>query len=88
MYGFDPEFGAFIDGLRLLVPPGSSVAVSLPATTPLYLYTAHYALSPRRVVEARGGAAADFFAVYRPKSRDAPGGHAWAVPGGTVSVFP
>jgi hypothetical protein len=83
MYEFDREFGRFLEGVRRLVPPGSSVAVSLPSTPMLYLYTAHYALEPRPVFDARVKSAADFLAVYAP-SQAAGGAGAWTVPGGTV----
>jgi hypothetical protein len=83
LYEFDREFGRFLEGVRQTVPTGSSVAVSLPSTTTLYLYTAHYALAPRQVFQAGDGAAADFLAVYGQKTSDGTGA-AWAVPGGTV----
>ncbi|MGH9441718.1 MAG: hypothetical protein ACRD16_05545 [Thermoanaerobaculia bacterium] len=84
MYEFDPEFGRFLEAVESAVPSRSSIAVSLPQTTRLYLYTAHYALAPRRVLEAREGVSADFLAVYDPLAPQAASG-AWRVPGGTLS---
>lgn len=83
MYEYDREFGRFLEGVRRRVPPGSSVAVSLPTTTMLYLYTAHYALAPRPVFDARVKSAADFLAVYAPGQAGG-GAGAWDVPGGAV----
>jgi hypothetical protein len=83
MYEYDREFGRFLEGVRRLVPSGSSVAVSLPSTTSLYLYTAHYALAPRPVFDARVKSSADFLAVYAPDQAGGAAG-AWTVPGGTV----
>jgi hypothetical protein len=82
----DRPYGSFLDGVRRIVPPGSSVAVLVPATTVRYLYTAHYALAPRPVYDARLTSAADFLAVY---SRDrTPGPQDWSVPGGIVRRLP
>ncbi len=86
MYEFDPPFGLFLEGVARHVPPGASVAVSLPATTRLYLYTAHYVLAPRPVVELQDGAKADFLAVYGSAAKP-PDRVAWEVPGGTVSAL-
>lgn len=64
VFEFDPAFGAFLEKIQQRVPPGASVAVSLPETNRLYYYTAHYALAPRPVIEFRRGVKADFLAVY------------------------
>jgi hypothetical protein len=64
LYEFDPAFGSFLEEVRQRVPPGASVAVSLPGTDRLYFYTAHYALAPRPVIEFHEGVKADFLAVY------------------------
>jgi len=82
VYGFDPPFGRFLEAVGRLVPAGSSVEVSVPESTRLYLYTTHFALAPRRVLEARENSAADFLAVYRPGATA--DGSTWAVPGGFV----
>jgi len=86
MYEFDPRFGLFLEGVAQRVPPSASVAVSLPATTRLYAYTAHYALAPRPVVEFQAGTTADFLAVYGSEAKAA-GRPSWEVPGGTVSAL-
>ena len=82
VYDFDPQFGRFLDGVRRLVPEGSSVEVSVPSSTRLYFYTTYYALAPRRVLDAREEHGAHFLAVYRPGA--AGDSSTWAVPGGFV----
>ena len=64
LFEFDPAFGSFLERVRTAVPPGASVAVSLPETSRLYFYTAHFALAPRPVTEFRTGVKADFLAIY------------------------
>ena len=68
MFEFDPGYARFLEEVRRVVPPHASVAISLPSTTVQYLYTAHFALAPRPVVEARFGAQADYLAVYDPSA--------------------
>ena len=75
-YEFDRKFGSFLEKVRRVVPRGASVALSVPGTTRLYLYTAHYALAPSPVVEARPGAQADFQASYDPSDP----GRVWVKP--------
>lgn len=86
MYEFDRGFGLFLEAVRQRVPPGSSVAVTLPGTTPLYLYTAHFALAPRLVMEFREGVKADFLAVYGVGTRDGDS-RTSEIPGGTVKAL-
>jgi hypothetical protein len=69
---FDPRYGRFLDGVARLVPPGSCVTLSAPATPPRYFYTANYVLAPRAVFgsgsPAREGGCGEFLAVYDPAS--------------------
>ena len=67
LFEFDPAFGPFLEKVRQTVPPGASVAVSLPESSRLYFYTAHYALAPRPVIEFHTGVEADFLATYGGK---------------------
>jgi hypothetical protein len=75
IYDFDPEYARFLERVRELVPPRSSVAVSVPATTAQYVYTAHYVLAPRIVFEGRDALKAEFLAVYDPVTPSHSGVH-------------
>ena len=61
---FDPDYGAFLEAVRDITPPGATIALSAPANHPLYTYEASYVLAPRRLVRPDRLSQAEFAAVY------------------------
>ena len=82
-FWFDRNYGAFLDEVGRRTPVTSTVAVIAPAWPDVYTYQAVYQLAPRRVVDSRRAAEADYVAAYRIDARGAPG--AVAIPHGTLS---
>jgi len=68
---FDPDYGPFLEAVRGATPSGSTVALFVPETLPLYTYQASYVLTPRILVGPGRLSEASYAAVYA--SRAAPG---------------
>jgi hypothetical protein len=82
-FWFDRDYAAFLDEVGRRTPVSSTVSVIAPAWPDVYTYQAVYQLAPRRVVDSRRAAEADYVAAYRVDARGAPG--AVAIPHGTLS---
>ena len=82
-FWFDRNYAAFLDEVGRRTPVSSTVAVIAPAWPDVYTYQAFYQLAPRRVVDARRAAEADYVAAYRIDAAGAPG--AVPIPHGTLS---
>jgi hypothetical protein len=82
-FWFDPAYEAFLDEVRRRTPRDATIAIVVPSYPDVYVYQAAYRLAPRRVVDSRRAAEADYVAAYRIDARGAPG--AVAIPHGTLS---
>jgi len=65
---FDPDFGAFLEAVRGATPPGSTIALFVPETLPLYTYQATYVLTPRILVAPARSSEAGYAAVYASRA--------------------
>ena len=84
-FGFDPDYGWFLEGVRGATPAGATIALELPKNQKhaLYTYQAWYTLAPRRIVGVDHLELVNSIAVYRSRrSPDDP--TAVAVPFGIV----
>lgn len=68
-FGFDPDYGRFLEGVRAATPSGATVALEVPKNQEhaLYTYQTWYTLAPRRIVGLDGLELADHLAVFRSK---------------------
>ena len=66
-FWFDADFAAFLEDVRRLTPPDSTVAVLVPGQPDLYRYQALYQLVPRRTVDEARIREATFVATYRSR---------------------
>ena len=82
-FWFDRDYAVFLEEVRLRTPSSSTVAVLPPTWPDVYVYQAVYQLAPRRDVDSRRVAEADFIAAYRIDAAGAPG--ATPIPHGTLS---
>jgi hypothetical protein len=82
-FWFDRDYAEFLGEVGRRTPVSSTVAVIALAWPDVYTYQAVYQLAPRRVVDSRRAAEADYVAAYRIDARGAPG--AVAIPHGTLS---
>jgi hypothetical protein len=82
-FWFDRNYAPFLDEVGRRTPVTSTVAVIAPGWPDVYTYQAVYQLAPRRVVDSRRAAEADYVAAYRIDAAGAPG--AVAIPYGTLS---
>lgn len=74
-FGFDPDYGRFLEGVRGATPAGATIALELPKNQKhaLYTYQAWYTFAPRRIVGVDRLELADYLAVYRStRSSDDP----------------
>jgi hypothetical protein len=80
----DPEYAAFLDGVRRLTPPDATIALVLPADTKPYVSEAASRLAPRRVVLRGREKEASFVAAYRYQYRDVRNPDVMSVPHGAL----
>jgi hypothetical protein len=68
-FGFDPDYGLFLEGVRSATPAGATIALDLPKNQrhALHTYQAWYTFAPRRIVGLDRVEFADYLAVYRSK---------------------
>lgn len=68
-FGFDPDYGRFLEGVGGATPAGATIALELPKNQrhALQTYQAWYTLAPRRIVGLDRFELADYLAVYRSK---------------------
>ena len=68
-FGFDPDYGRFLEGVRAATPAGATVALDLPKNQEhaLYTYQTSYTLAPRRIIGLDSLELADYLAVFRAK---------------------
>jgi hypothetical protein len=83
-YWFDPEYARFLEAVRQRTPETATVALIAPKKLELYIYTAAYALAPRRVVGEAEEGSASFVAIYGAAQRPGPL-DGKAIPGGTLA---
>jgi len=82
-FAFDRRLGLFLEGIEERTPPSATIALPFAsAEGNVPTYASAYVLAPRRVVDLRRSAEADF-AAGPPRS--APPGTAIAVPFGELS---
>jgi hypothetical protein len=80
----DPEYAAFLEGVRRLTPPDATIALVLPSDTKAYLSEAASRLAPRRVVLRGRENEASFVGAYRYQYRDARNRDVMRVPNGAL----
>lgn len=68
-FGFDPDYGRFLEGVHAATPAGATIALELPKNQEhaLYTYQTWYTLTPRRIIGLSSLELADYFAVFRSK---------------------
>jgi hypothetical protein len=80
----DPEYAAFLDGVRRLTPPDATIALVLPSDTKAYVSEAASRLAPRRILLRGREKEASFVAVYRYQYRDVRNRDVMKVPHGAL----
>ena len=79
----DPEYAAFLDGVRRRTPPEATISLVLPAESKAYVSEAVSRLAPRRVIQGRENEAT-FVAAYRYQYRDVLNPYVIKVPNGAL----
>jgi hypothetical protein len=79
----DPEYAAFLDGVRRRTPPDATISLVLPAESKAYVSEAEHRLAPRRVFLGREKEAG-FVAAFRYQYRDVLNPDVMKVPNGAL----
>lgn len=79
----DPEYAAFLDGVRRRTPSDATISLVLPAESKAYVSEAVSRLAPRRVVVGRESEAT-FVAAYRYQYRDGLSPDVMEIPNGAL----
>jgi hypothetical protein len=79
----DPEYAAFLEGVRRRTPPDATISLVLPADSKAYVSEAASRLAPRRVFVGRENEAG-FVAAFRYQYRDGLNPNVMKVPNGAL----
>lgn len=63
-FWFDPQYGAFLDGVARLTPPSETILLVIPPGSEMHLFQAAYQLAPRRIVTQCEYPAVRYVAIY------------------------
>jgi hypothetical protein len=80
----DPDYAAFLEGVRRLTPPDATIALVLPTDSEPYVSEATARLAPRRIVLRSHEDEATFVAAYRYQYRDVRNPDVMAIPNGAL----